>query len=209
MSEENAQHPYIQSRVLIDGARVITSVFPQIGIVLNGKELEILRNLMNYAARRNTFVGAYHDNYYLSVDDDDWLDIETTTAILEEKLMGNDNVIWGYYERWYQTITLTNVAAGTHILNFELVPEGYVYVLHAMTQRCDGTDVTQLKETMAGANSFLLDRAVAAPMNIWHPLRPIELVLQRDDKARMSFYGCSTGDDLYAKVWGYKMKVPA
>lgn len=208
MSEENAQHPYTQSRILIDSARVVSSAFPQAVVVLNGKELEILRNLMGYARVRETFVGAYHDNYYLVADDDDWLNVETTVAILEGKLMGNDNTVWGYYDRLITREDHTTVAPGSQVQSHPVVPEGEVWVVLWITLWTN----TQPAQADCLASMLAVNPAIAeqitVPITTNKIVPQLNVILKEDDLIKIAWSGLANNQRIISEAMGYKMKVP-
>jgi hypothetical protein len=61
-------------------------------LCLEPGELNILRNIVQYAERRCNWVAEYHTDYYLTPTDADWNTIEALVASLEEKLMGCDEL---------------------------------------------------------------------------------------------------------------------
>lgn len=207
MSEEDAQHSYVEMEVLIDSARVLSSSFPSIGVVLTGNELEILRNVLNYATRRRTFVGVYHDNYYLVADDDDWLDIESIVAILEEKLMGNDNTVWGYYDRLFTREDHTALAAGSWQQDHDVVPAGEVWVVTSVNLWSNFTGAL----TIVTAPMPTIDTGVTPPTvltaSTWHVTAPLQLILKAGDHIRVYWSGVVITERMLSDVIGYKMKV--
>ncbi len=207
MSEENAQHSYVETEVLIDSARVLSSSFPSIGVVLAGNELEILRNMLNYATRRRTFVGAYHDNYYLVADDDDWLDIESIVAVLEEKLMGNDNVLWGYGEQLVIREDNTTTGAGAFVQSHDDVPADEVWIVTGVSFFSDkATGIVNIYARapvaaigLVATQSMSINKYVAPPIG--------RLVLEEGDNIEFSWSGLSASQRIISNVWGYKMNV--
>jgi hypothetical protein len=88
MSEDWRRKGYYDPRVLIDVPRVLDPQFYDSVLCLTGAQLEMLRNLTAYLARRSTFVSEYHDGYYLAPDNDEWDAIQAIVADLEEAIMG-------------------------------------------------------------------------------------------------------------------------
>jgi hypothetical protein len=90
MTETWRKKTYYEKRVLIETDRILESEFDDSIICLTGAELELLRNLMQYAHRRSTFVSEYAGSFYLAPDNDQWDQIDALVAGLELKLMGCD-----------------------------------------------------------------------------------------------------------------------
>ena len=95
MDEEQGWLKYRYDRILIESSRIITPTLPGCTVVLNGAQVEMLRNCAHYLDRRSTFVSEYGDLTYETPDNDDWDDIRAQVADLEEKLMGDVNVPFG------------------------------------------------------------------------------------------------------------------
>lgn len=88
MSENWRRKKYYDKRVLIETSRILDSPFNASLVCLEGAELELLRNLMMYLHRRSTFVSEYHTGYYDAPSNEEWDTLQAIIAILEEKLMG-------------------------------------------------------------------------------------------------------------------------
>lgn len=207
MSEQEQQFKYIDDRVLIESSRVTSSDFPDIGVCLTGQELEILRNLMSYATRRTTFVGEYHDSYYKVADNADWVVIENVVADLERKIMGNDNTIWGYHDRYVEEQVELDVAPGTQKLFFSTVPAGEVWRVTGMVWlNADTSGSFVIAKLADGDDVWTVDVEIAPTSNEAHP-SSTDIVLKEGDRLELWFYGCASGDDIYGWAHGYKMKV--
>lgn len=89
MSETERRMKYYGERVLIDTGRILDPQFDDTVIAVTGAHLELMRNLMMYLNRRNTFVSSYGYVNYLTPTDADWNSIRAIVASLEEILMGN------------------------------------------------------------------------------------------------------------------------
>ncbi len=209
MSEETKQRSYRTLDVLVEGARVLSSSYPTIGVILTGQELEILRNLMNYTQTRGMFVGEYHPNYYLSVDDDDWLAIETILGALEGKLMGNDNVIWGVNDTLHLVQAGTDVGGGTYDQLHTAVPEGETWVI---------TGVSWLSLVAGGSVhiyarqdvfNYPVTKTQTWTVDEWSNENGLFVVLTEADRMLFSFYDLAAGQHVKSIAYGYKMKVEA
>lgn len=207
MSEATTQRRYSDLIVLVEGARVLESSFPTIGLVLTGSELEILRNMMNYATRRTTYVEAYHDSYYLAVTDDDWLDIETIVSVLEGKLMGNENTLWGYNESLY--LRQASTVSGTTVFDqrHTTVPEGEVWIVTGVTWlslMAGGSVNIQVK---SAAIDYPVTKTQTWTVDEWSGESGLYLVLKEGDLVEFAFYDLAEGQHVKSNVNGYKMKV--
>lgn len=207
MSEEDTQHSYVETEVLIDSARVLSSTFPTIGVALTGNELEILRNILNYATRRRTFVGVYHDNYYLVADDDDWLEIEETVANLEEKLMGNENTIFGYNNRLFTREDHTMLADVDWVQNHDAVPEGEVWIVTGISFFSSKTDGSVTPLAAMPTVSSAVGETVTYLANVWNVASPLYHVLKEDDHISMSWKNLVNTQRIISNVTGFVMLI--
>jgi hypothetical protein len=93
MAEEWRIKRYYQPRVLIGVEDTLSCPYPGLVVCLEGSELNVLRNLLQYAHRRATWVSEYHTSYYLAPDNDEWDNIESLVDGLEGKLMSCSELI--------------------------------------------------------------------------------------------------------------------
>lgn len=133
MSEEERRTGYNTQRILIDAIRILEPSFYPQGIYLSGAQVELLRNVTAYLGRRSTFVDEYHGAYYLMPDDTDWSAIEAIVADLEEKLSNNDNVPFGFTERWVDVLESLLVGDGTQTITLNPVNSGEILRLEAIS----------------------------------------------------------------------------
>lgn len=112
MADPLRRHKYAFNRILIPAARILSPEFNAVYIFLTGSHVEILRNLLDYANRENTFVDEYHDGYYLSPDATDWDSIGAIVAELELMLMGT---VLGFYDAYVcvRDVKAQNMNGGT------------------------------------------------------------------------------------------------
>lgn len=87
MSETWRIKRYYNPRVLIPVSQVVDNPYDGRLIWLSGAETDLLRNLLEYAHRRSTFVSTYRSADYLAPDNEEWDSIESIVAELEAKLM--------------------------------------------------------------------------------------------------------------------------
>ena len=207
MDEEQATLKYHYDRILIESSRIITPTLPGCTVVLNGAQVEMLRNCVHYLDRRPTFVSEYGDLTYETPDDDDWDDIRAQVADLEEKLMGNINVPFGFHERLTDVVFSTTMPAGDSSLNHTAVPEGEVWVVQYATIYTVSASCTRVVTTAIGSDG-ICPLVVNSPIvtSIYYP-SPLELSLSEDDLVYSRFYAMTLNDTAYSYLWGYKMLV--
>ena len=209
MSEEQQDLAYRYDRILIESDDILTPSFAGSTVVLSGAQIELLRNVVHYLDRRSTFVEKYNTLNYTTPDNDNWDDISQIVADLEEKLMGNENTIFGVYEGWTQWLGGTQSGNGTFSALTTGVPSGYIYVVQGVTIKND-TAVRGLTSIgfHDGSNYYYMKAeipsAAAIPVTNKAPM-----VLKAGDKVRVIMQSCLDGDVISAGVWGYKMKIPA
>jgi hypothetical protein len=87
MSEEWRRKQYYGPRVMVWTDDILDSGFDDCLVCLTGGQLNLVRNLLQYAHRRSTFVSEYSDLYYLAPTNDEWDAIQAAVAQLEGNLM--------------------------------------------------------------------------------------------------------------------------
>lgn len=97
MSDPFRRHKYAFNRILVPAARILSPEFNAAYLFFTGAHIELLRNLVEYATRREMFVEEYHEGYYISADDDDWDTISAIVAELEYMLM---TITLGFYDAY-------------------------------------------------------------------------------------------------------------
>jgi len=139
---------------------------------------------------------------------------QTTPADLTPGIEGWDGsawrklpMLWGYSDRWYESVTHTKSGAGDYSLSTAVVPSGYVYVVDFITTVNSGTVCTHYHELYAVGAGIVLQAYTSVGANVWTPTFPVGVALKADDRVGASFVTCADGNVLYLKVWGYKMKV--
>jgi hypothetical protein len=93
MSDNWRRKKYYEPRVLLETADVLEPPFEGSLICLSGSDLYILRNLVQYAHRRSTFVSEYEENTYLAPTEEEWDDLDAIVGELEDKLMGCEDIV--------------------------------------------------------------------------------------------------------------------
>lgn len=97
MSEVLRRQQYQGTRVLIETERVLNPQPRATLLYVTGGQVEMLRNLMAYLNRANTFVSAYGDGYYLMPTVGEWNSLQSIVASLEDMLM---EVVLGFYDAY-------------------------------------------------------------------------------------------------------------
>lgn len=208
MSEAERRIGYSPTRILIETERILDPQFYAQGVYLSGAQVEMLRNITAYLNMRATYVDTYGGVYYLMPDDGDWAEISAIVADLEDKLMNNDNLPFGYNAGWVgslaalsggggtQTVTLDPVGAG-EVLRLEGISwynnTGARGIIQAYVKR--GTESTQI--------AYIQTPATKEPI-LWTGV----ITLEEDDRVVVKQFSVSPGDSFVGAAWGYKMIVP-
>jgi len=116
-------------------------------------------------------------------------------------------MLWGYSDRWFESVTHTKSGAGNYTLLTAVVPAGYVYVVDFVTTVDANTVCTHYHELYAAGAGVVLQVYTGVGANIWTPTFPVGVALKESDRVGASFVTCADGDVLYLKVWGYKMRI--
>lgn len=208
MSEAERRTGYSPERVLIVAERILDPQFRALGITLDGAQVELLRNMMQYLNRKSTFVDEYADCYYLRVTDGDFDVISDIVASLEVKLMSDDNVMWGYNERLAWLVPDISDDAGTFYVSIGPVPSDEVWVIeNAMVWHNLGTVCAVAFVLYADAVIHYLTPTLLPPTNAWYG-GPTNVTVGPGDTFQAVFWGLDVGKTAQFSGAGYKMKVP-
>lgn len=208
MGEEERRKSYIPSRILIESTRVLNPQFADGVLHISGAQIEMLRNVVHYLGRRDTFVDVYHSGYYIIPDWEDWDIIASIVASLEEVLMGNNNAIFGYFDRWHENLGAIAGASGTYQSMTGPVPNGYVYVLqHIYITNQTGSRGKATVHVQHDVSQVDLNVTVAP--NQYEITDYIgSITLRYGDRAGVIMESCIEDDVVDAHLWGYMMQVP-
>lgn len=200
---------YRDGAILIEAARILTPQFNSATITLTGAQVELLRNATAVFHEERTFVSTYHDTYYYTATTADFDSISAIVASLEEKLMGDINTPWGYYEQLFTREDHTAVAAGTFPQTHPEVPPGEVWVVTGVSINTDTTGSTIYTEIDTG----IIKPDIAAP---GQPVNGVAMIptiipvfLHEGDAIYFLWTGVVIDQRLITDVLGYKMLVPA
>jgi len=198
---------YRSDRVLIESEYVLDSDFNDAVVFLTGAHLEVLRNLLEYAHRPSTFSALYLTDSYLVPDDEDWDSIRAIVADLEEKLMGNENVIWGFTDSFATVLGGTKAGAGDYFSSSGIVPAGEVWKVESLSiGNMTGARGTLLLQAYNGAAYITLQSLITPVIGeILALTNPF--TLKEGMNVRVYQYACLNGDQIFAAFIGYKMAV--
>ena len=208
MSETDAYYLFVKDRVLLLTSQIYRPTAPACWVYLTAQQVEMLRNMTQYLNRPNTYVEEYAGHRYLTPDAEQFDGIQAIVADLEEKLMGNPNVLWGYTDRIVEQVLVADATAGINYVVLPAVPAGEVWVIEGMA----GVDVDSAPSGVMfgvydGSTWMWLEEVVTPAANVYNEWKGV-LRLKEDDICGMIFSGCVLNDNLVANFWGYKMVVP-
>jgi len=195
-------------RVLVDAKAFLNTEFNDGILHLTGGHIELLRNLVQYANQRTTWVSDYYIGYYLSPDDTDWNLIQASVADLESILMGNNNVIWGYLDRLAENPSDTTMPAGTSDILGAVVPEGEVWEVTGMSATVISATANRLRVGYIADTSYMFVGEKITPGSDVLYNFPMDAILKEGDRCFWRFYGMTLNEDAYCFAWGSKMEVP-
>lgn len=112
MSEEWRRKTFYASRVLIPVEEVLNSAFGDCLVCLTGGQLNLIRNLLQYADRRSTFVSEYHERYYLAPTTEEWDALQAVVAELERNMMNCEQFSADLAELLSRVRSLTSLTPG-------------------------------------------------------------------------------------------------
>ncbi len=199
---------YRDKMVLIEASRILNPQFNPTTISLTGAQVEILRNVMQYATYDSMFVDEYHNTYYLTPTAEDWDTISAIVADLQEVLMGNPNTVFGYLDRLYTLEDHTTVASGTFEQAHPVVPAGEVHRVLGLSVLTDLGASNVSPYAYLSATNFKYTATIAPVANAWFPVYGFDIILKEDDGLRFFWYGLANNQRIRSVVYGYKMKVP-
>jgi hypothetical protein len=118
-----------------------------------------------------------------------------------------DNLTWGYYDHLAEQQVNLAAGAGNNILAFTVVPAGEVWVVTGVSVLNVNTSVDVDARFNTPAVNVVVYHWAAIPLATWVSSLPLNIVLKAGDNMQAWFNPCVAGDDIYAAIWGYKMKV--
>ena len=195
-------------RILVSAKAFLNTTIADGVFYFTASQIELMRNLVDYANRRTTFVSDYYIGYYLSPDDTDWDLIQAIVADLENTLMGNPNTLWGYLDRLADSKTQVKSGDGDHNMTFDTCPEGEVWIVNAVCGH-NGTTACQIEFTMLNPSYFFpVHIFESSGIDEYSIKSSLSHIMKEGDYLRVTFRSCIDGDSLSGKITGYKMSVP-
>jgi len=208
MGDIDRRRCYQYNHILIDSDRILVPQFSDAVVLLSGAQLEMLRNVSGYLNRRETYVKETELGYYMMPTTEDFDIILGIVADLEETLMGNPNVIWGYKDVFEDNASEIDVDPGYNTLEHTAVPAGYVYHLEAIT-------VINSAHTSPNVRCYIRRADVSYYFHVFQTVVATVpqshapwLTLKEGDEVWVQFAGCVQDDNIYSTIVGYTMKVP-
>ena len=204
MSEE--RRPYYPDQVLIEASRVIDRATVRCMPRLTEAELDIIRNVLAYAHRRDTFVATYYPTYYEIPDDTDWDDIQRIVAELEFKLMSVPHLI-GYTTYYRENKNASTSGAGDYTMDTQAVPEGCVRILENATVRnLQNAVLVEAGIYYGTQHRILLRDPIPSVTTVLQTLKwPI--LLRTGEVFRVIFKDCGNGDNVRGYFFGYDSSI--
>lgn len=208
MSESERRRRMRYDRVLIESARILAPQFDDAVLYFTGAQIELLRNVTQYLRRLETYVAEYHLGYYLTPTVADYDDLLAIVSDMEETLMGNENVIFGYRETLFGQSQSTVSGAGDKVLYFNTVPEGEVWRIEAFNARNEDTSCSRIQLVAAYPSGDTVVRRQENPAIDELVTYDGMLTLFDDCTLKAELYDCADGDFIRAELRGYIMDVP-
>lgn len=210
MSDPLRRHKYAVNRILIPAARILSPEFNALYVLLSGSHVEILRNLLDYANRRETFVGEYATGHYFDPGDNDWDSIQAIVAELEEILMGNGNVQFGFSDTWYEWKSEDSLGGGTQVVNLDPVPAGYVYILCNVASMTNDSTTRHSHEIYTDGLVIPIGsyKDVPPSVTMYQHTKCPWIMLKEGDYVQVTFRDMVEDESGEVKVSGFKMTVP-
>ena len=139
---------------------------------------------------------------------------DPTEEYFKDGLWGWDGTQWrklgllfGYYDRLAGQVSTTDAAAGANTLTGDTVPAGEIYVVQMVAAIDSNSDTTRVYIRVYGGVVMMpLADEYSVTAGHW-VTSTTNMVMKSGDYLDCIFYGCTAGDDLYLRWWGYKMKV--
>lgn len=130
----------------------------------------------------------------------------TALQLIDDFALGT-NKIFGYYDRYAEAVENLNPGAGGVALAFTAVSAGEIWVIQGITALDNTSNPTAIELGILAPGISLSVYRVASPGVGVPACWGGQLVLKAGDYVRIWFSGVVAGDDIYAKAWGYKMKI--
>lgn len=208
MVDPTRRRKYRYDRILIETERILSPQFNSAFLYVTGAQLELLRNVVAYLRRLETYVSEYNPGYYLTPTAEDYDDLLALVADLEDILMASDNAPWKITGHFSYSEGDNDADEGHNTIGFTSVPADEVWIVEAIQGQDVDSVITRIELTAIvdwGAVQLAKHlNPATAEQHAWAG----HITLQENDFIRVEFYGCTAGDDLSARIIGYVMTVP-
>ena len=115
-------------------------------------------------------------------------------------------LLFGYSDRLADQVVNDNASAGTNTLTGTTVPAGEIHVVQMVAATDYNNDTTRI-QIRANGGTVTMPLADELTVTAGHWVtNTANIVLKAGDYLDCNFYGCTAGDDLYLRWWGYKME---
>ena len=116
-------------------------------------------------------------------------------------------LIWGYSDRMEESVSDTETTTADEEVSTTPVPAGEVHVVQAACVRWIGASCTGIQIQAVGGGTYAMLYETLSPVSGSWYMWSGEMVLKQGDRFRAPFTGLTAGDNIYLRVWGYKMKI--
>ncbi len=114
---------------------------------------------------------------------------------------------WGFTARISGQVVDADADAGTNVLQSDIVPAGEIWVIdYVNALNVQTAPSLVLISLFGGGIKVIIVQSNALPAGVYLTGAP-KTVLQVNDRIEYYFSGCTAGDDLHCRWWGYKMAV--
>jgi len=193
---------------MIETERILDPQFNDAVVFLTGAQIEMLRNVTQYLNRLDTYVSEQFLGYYLAPTVEDYDSILEIVADLEETLMGNENVIFGYNAVLQEFHNVQSDVNDDFVTSCAQVPEGEVWRVTGLSMmRSSEAPKIMLATGALGGDSVKI--GFVEPEKTWsyYPI-PVDMTMSAEHRIIGVFEGAVIDEWCRISYWGYKMKVP-
>jgi len=122
--------------------------------------------------------------------------------------MGNENVIFGYNNRYAVEQWDTSNVAGAYACNLPGPPDGEMwYVFGVSCYRNTNSSTTARCVLVIPTKQINMDEIDTPSINKPYRLN-VDCILKHGDNITVAYQGCTNGEILITSAWGFKMKIP-
>jgi len=116
-------------------------------------------------------------------------------------------LLFGYSDRVVGQMFTETAGAGDNTLTGTVVPAGEIWVIQAICASDITSNTTRIYvRAWGGALPMVIADEYVVTAGHWVTMQA-EMLLKEGDYITAFFVGCTAGDDLYLRWWGYKMAI--